>query len=239
MYTVNEWQKRILKYFIAINGRFNIFKATNKEEIFRNFGSHKDANTDVAWSNLLANSLIIHSHINDKDIYQLNTFDDDKKTEIFRIISGDKQRTEIMQPDESETKGLIFQFTPRTDPRVQNQSTYYHYTKNDDVDFWITLIKKQITTKPTKIIMGSIRDPKSRIRRIIEAVKIISSRNEDGIFFRKQIEDIDQEACGNNRQPSKAAFEIFLHKGWIEEVDKKGRTKMYRLIGLPNYLCFK
>lgn len=237
MYTENEWKKRILEYFVVRSSHFRLHAVTSKDVIFSHFGSHTDANTDVAWSNLLANDLIIHIQDDILHTYKLNYLDVDKRTEIFNIINEDKiHKAEIMQPDEKETKELVFQFTPKVDPRIQNRSTYYHYVKIDDSDFWITLVKKRITTKSTKIIMGSFHDENSKIRKIVEAVKIIASRNDDGTFFRKQVEDIEQKACGNNRQPSKAAFEIFLHKGWIEEVDKKGRTKVYRLIDLPSYL---
>ena len=65
--------------------------------------------------------------------------------------------------------------------------------------------------KAYRIILGSFKDPQSRIDRIWKATTKIGKANPDG-FRRKQVENIEQEACGNNRLPSKAAFDVFVFK---------------------------
>ncbi len=55
----------------------------------------------------------------------------------------------------------------------------------------------------------------------------VGKENTDG-FRRKQVENIEQEACGNNRLPSKAAFDIFVFKKWLIE-EKKGKSIFYKL----------
>ena len=44
----------------------------------------------------------------------------------------------------------------------------------------------------------------------------------------KSIEDIEPQACGNNRLPSKAAFDVFVFKKWVTDI-KKGRKTFYKL----------
>jgi hypothetical protein len=50
-------------------------------------------------------------------------------------------------------------------------------------------------------------------------------------FIKKNIEDADQEACGNERQYSSAAFDILEREKIIEEFSHKGRSKIYCLTG--------
>lgn len=77
--------------------------------------------------------------------------------------------------------------------------------------------------------MGSLEDKNSRITKIWRAVLKVSKINKDNQFIRKWVENIEQEACGNNRLPSRSAFQIFVHLNWLEVVGRKGNTVYYRV----------
>lgn len=77
----------------------------------------------------------------------------------------------------------------------------------------------------------AFNDPNSRISKIWHATIRAAKESPDGNFNRKRIEDLEPRACGNNRQPSKAAFDIFRKSGLIETVGRKGNSEFYKLSG--------
>ena len=226
MLSIEEWKRRILQYFVD-RSFYGKYKVTRKEEVFESFGSHLDANAYVAFMALEQENLILHYTSNGDDFYTVDIFD--KKAQIIRLIDEENldTKSEIMQPDESETEGLQHQFTTRGFRTYPAQSSYYHYTKISDDSDWITLHKTKPSGKAYRIILGSLKNQESRISRIWKATLKIGTSNSDG-FRRKQVENIEQEACGNNRLPSKAAFDVFVFKKWLIE-EKKGRSTFYKL----------
>ena len=48
-------------------------------------------------------------------------------------------------------------------------------------------------------------------------------------FVRKKVEDIEQAACGNNRIPSKCAFDVFVHEGFLTITGQKRLSKKYKV----------
>src|SRR5205807_299508 len=145
-----------------------------------------------------------------------------------QILHGETEKgnAELVQPDESETIGLKLVFTKPADQKLLHRGNYYYYVKEDNNSHWVVLQKTKIATPAYRIILGSEKDENSRICRIWKATVVIGKEN-DMLVIRKQVEDKDQRACGNNRLPSKAAFDVFVHKGWLTEVSKKGRTITY------------
>lgn len=170
----------------------------------------------------------MHCTSNGDDYYTIDLFD--RLTEIKGILDEENLDTdsEMMKPDESETAGLKHIFTTKSYREYPKQSTYYYYVKEEDDSYWICLIKTKPHEKASKIILGSLKDPSSRIYRIWQATKTVSSTTDEGWFRRKQVEDIEQKACGNNRLPSKAAFDVFIYKKWLVS-EKRGRSTYYNM----------
>lgn len=228
MQQISEWKQRIISYLAARSGGYEAYRASGKGEIFRNFGTHVDPNADIAFLELLQEKIIMHVNSGLKSYYVLDFVD--KREEIRRILRGETEngKAELVQPDESETNGLKLIFTKSADPKLLHRGNYYYYVKESDESFWVVLQKTQINTPAYRIVLGSEKDESSRICRIWKTAVEIGKEN-SYLVIRKQVEDKNQKACGNNRLPSKAAFDIFMHKGWLSEVSKKGRTITYRL----------
>lgn len=226
MITTDEWKRRILEFFVD-RSYYEACRVTRKEEIFESFGSHLDANADIAFISLINDGLILHLTSNGDDFFTIDIFE--KREQILRIIQEEDldTKSEMMQPDESETTGLVHQFTTRGFREYPAQSSYYYYTKQDDDSDWIALHKTKPVGKAHRIILGSFKDQKSRVARIWKATTKIGKDNPDG-FRRKQVENIEQQACGNNRLPSKAAFDVFVFKKWLVE-EKRGKSTFYKL----------
>jgi len=222
--SVEEWRRRILEYFCA--GRHNIIRATRKEKIFASFGSNTDYNLEIAFNSLVRDNLIVYE---EGEYYTLNF----AKTEEVRAIIYDDIEDDLYmsQPLESELEDLVFQFV--TEGReYPPRAKYYYYTKRTDSSFWVSLIKTKPLGKSDRINLGSFNDPTSRISRIWQAVKKAANGCQGAIFIRKRVEEIEPMACGNNRQPSKAAFDIFKKTGLIKVISSKGNSEKYKLSGL-------
>lgn len=228
MRSTNEWKKRILQFFVDRSGYGRVYRVTKKDEVLDSFGSHKDTNTYIAWVELETNELILHYVSNGEDYYTIDFFD--KQDQITRIIENDEldTRSEMMQPDESEVEGLEYHFVTKGFRTYPEQSHYYYYTKENDESDWICLHKTKPHGKASRIILGSLKDPKSRIARIWEATKTAAKNEDDKPFIRKRVEDIEPMACGNNRLPSKAAFDVFTYKKWLISIIK-GKKTLYKI----------
>jgi len=227
LHSVADWRKRILEYFVARGN--HVMRCSTKEKIFGFFGDHVDANTDIAFVTLLQNELIIQAESNGKKFY---TIDFEKTSEIRKIIieESDEEKYEMIQPQEEEFNGLTLLFTTASDRRKQKSGVYYYCVKQDDHSSWVVLLKSQILGNAKRLILGSFNDANSRIMKIWNATMIISEENKDGKFIRKQVEDVEK-ACGNNRQPSKAAFDIFVRTGLLKIIGKKGVSPIYEITG--------
>ena len=228
MLSVNEWQKRILQFFVDRSGFDRIYRVTRKDEVLDSFGNHKETNTYIAWVQLETDCLILHYTSNGDDYYTIDFFD--KQDEITRIIDNDEldSKSEIMQPDESEVEGLEYHFTEKGYRTYPEQSRYYYYTKKDDESYWICLHKTKPKNRANRIILGSLKEDDSRITKIWNATIRAAADANGEAFIRKRVEDIEPKACGNNRLPSKAAFDVFTYKKWLMTVIK-GKKTLYKV----------
>ena len=228
MISIDEWKKRILQFFVDRSGFGRVYRVTRKDEVLDSFASHKDTNTYIAWVQLETEGLILHYTSNGDDYYTIDFFD--KQDEITRIIDNDEldSKSDIMQPDESETEGLEYHFVEKGFRAYPEQSRYYYYTKTDDESFWICLHKTKPNNRASRIILGSLKDSGSRITRIWKATLQAALDAQDEPFIRKRVEDIEPKACGNNRLPSKAAFDVFTYKKWLARVTK-GKKTFYQI----------
>jgi hypothetical protein len=231
MRNVIEWRRRILEY-LGARGNHQ-YRASTKERVFAMFGDHVDDNTHIAWTTLLQDELIIKSQSNKKEFYTLNF---SKEKEIIHIIFEEmnEEKMEMVQPQKDEFDGLVLVFSSTSDKKNPRQGLYYYCVKKDDHSDWIALHKTKIIARAKRIILGSFNHANSWISKIWSAVLTIS-QVQDGKFIRKDIEDFDPQSCGNNRQRSKAAFDIFEKAGLIKVVGKRRNAFLYqRTEVLPN-----
>lgn len=75
--------------------------------------------------------------------------------------------------------------------------------------------------------MGSFYDSHSRIRHLWHAIDSVIKTE---LFIKRDIEKIDPIASGNNRQPLKAAFDIFEKLGYISKLRRESK-RAYKKTG--------
>ena len=222
--SIAEWRRELLRFF---NPEKNCYQSVEKKKIFQNFGQHIDDNLEKALNYLVADNIIIPIVSKEKTFYTINP----KKLDgiIAELNSTPEGTSEIIQPYDKNFKNLIYQFETERDKANPNKGKYYHFTEINDNSSWVTIVKSKNGIKSTKLKDGSLNDPKSRLSRILKSIKKITNSSPSKTFIKKDIEDDEPAACGNNRQYSTAAFDIFLHEGIIQEVSSKGNSKYYCL----------
>lgn len=228
--SIDEWRRRILKVIFIDH---KTVKSTTKETIFSNFTGHIDNNTEPAFSSLIKDGLLEEVRLKDKIHYCLNIFE--KANQIHSEMDGinSKLLVDIDQPLDNEFANLRYVFTTEANRAYPNRGKYYHCTKSEDETFWITLVKPKGNSKSKRLIMGSLKNPKTRLYKIHEAIKIVARESRSGTIVKKHVEDIETKACGNTRQYSKTAFDILGYLNEIQEVESKGRMIKYRLVKDP------
>lgn len=90
-------------------------------------------------------------------------------------------------------------------------------------------MKPKGNSKAKRLLFGSLEDPDSRLSQIYKAIKEVSKKS-NGEIIKKHVEDFEPHACGNQRQYSKAAFDIFVHLKKIQEVGNNGKSIIYCLV---------
>ena len=204
----------------------------NEQELRDNFASNFENSTHIAYNELMRDEIIKRK---DGQIpsYTINY---SKSQKIRSPVNDetDETRADIIQPNIKDIKNLHYEFHDISSKSLPNKGVYYFYTKNDNSDFWITLIIPKPNVKPYKIILGSLKIKNLRISQIWHAVQKISKINNDGQFIRKCVENIEQKACGNNRLPSRSAFQIFMHLNLLKIVNKKGNVIFYKIVKINN-----
>lgn len=229
MRSVIEWRRRILEY-LGARGNHQ-FRASTKEKIFASFGENIDEYAHVAFTTLVQDGLIIKSKSGRKEFY---TLDFTRSKEIGHIIFEEinEEKMEMVQPQKDEFEGLVLVFSSTGEKKNPRQGLYYYCVKKEDHSDWIALQKTKIIERAKRIILGSFNHANSWVSMIWAAVLVISEQNQDGKFIRKDIEDFDPKACGNNRQRSKAAFDIFEKAGLIKPIGKRRNAILYQRTGL-------
>jgi len=228
VFTVEEWKNRIVKYFTFRSYNGISYKIKHESELFRQFAGGFERNTQTAYEELRADK-IIEKYGNPQTYYALNF--SQKSQEIEFIIKNQpfEEKSSIVKPSGNEFKGLREEFRDASSRGWPNRGFYYFCTKTDDPNFWIVLIKTKPNVKPYRIILGSIKTKDSRIMKIWHATERVSKINKGKPFIRKWVENIEQKACGNNRLPSRSAFQIFVHLGWLKTAGRKGITIYYEI----------
>ena len=198
--------------------------------MFRTFAGSFERNTQTAYEELRAAKIIEKYKESPETFYTLNF--SEKSQEIEFIIKNEpfEEKSSIIKPTTNDFKDLVEEFRDASSRGWPNRGFYYFCTKTTDPNYWIILIKTKPNVKPYKIILESIKSKDSRIMKIWRATLKVSKINKGEPFIRKWVENIEQKACGNNRLPSRSAFQIFVHLGWLEVTARKGKTVYYRVI---------
>ena len=222
--SLEKWEKRIIEKFLerAVEGVYHI---SDVREILDSFGPIEFA-ANKAWDRLVdAKILKIEDDTNQRRI-SLNLEKQYEITEYYKQEPVEEVKTKLM-PDPHTFKGLERRHEVVTENTWPNQGTYYLCTQSEDVTAWTYIYRSKPTNKPTRVKLGSLLNPDSKIRRMWVAVQSIG---QDGsVFYKKQAEDLDQRAFGNNRQGAVAAFNIFVYLGWIKAVKRTGKQVFYKL----------
>lgn len=231
MLTVEEWKRRIVKFFVLRSHPGHSYRITDESELLKQFASNFERNTQTAYEELFSLKIIEDIKVNGKMFYTLNFVE--KSSDIESIIKNEpfEEKSNLIKPTDKEFKDLREEFRDASSRGFPNRGFYYFCTKTDDPNYWIVLIKTKPNTPSYRIILGSITDKNSRIMKIWRATLKVSKINKGESFIRKWIENIEQKACGNNRLPSKSAFHIFVHLKWLEVTGRKGNVIYYKITG--------
>ncbi len=229
MFTVEEWKRRIVKFFVLRSHSGNSYRITDETELFKQFAGNFENNTQTAYEELFSSKIIKDIKVNEKVFYTLNFTQ--KSSEIESIIKNEpfEEKSNLIKPTDKEFKDLREEFRDASSRGFPNRGFYYFCTKTDDPNYWIVLIKTKPNLSPYRIILGSMTDKNSRIMKIWRATLKVSKINKGEPFIRKWVENIEQKACGNNRLPSRSAFHIFVHLKWLKITGRKGNVIYYKV----------
>lgn len=210
---------------MAYGGNHRI-RCTTKALILEGIGGGTDQDASQAFDELISEKLIESV---DGKFFTVNL---EKKEPIVEIINSEpEERLDLAQPVQDVLDEYTLRLAAKSKWKYANQRAYYYYTRKDDASSWIVITKKKGAGGDDKIILGSFNNMDSRVSKIWRATKQAAKREPDGKFVRKWVEDLEPEACGNNRMPSGAAFRLFRHLNMIELVETKGKTEYYKLTG--------
>lgn len=231
MKSVDWWKRRIVRHFVFRSYGGIGYRILKEKTLFDHFASNFETNTQIAYEQLLEDGVIKKYPTGSKMFYGLDFVH--KINEIDALTKDDQieETADMMRPSDDEIRDLREMFRDQT--RGSSTGYYYFYTKKSDPSYWVIMVKSRPNAKPSKIIMGSLTDKDSRIMKIWNATKRVSEIQRGGPFIRKWVENVDQQACGNNRQPSRAAFKIFEYLEWLEISSMRGRTAYYKRVGGP------
>lgn len=218
------WKKRIIEKFIERSSH-QAYRIRDVSEILNSFGRIELA-ANTAWDQLFEDELLVKNTVTGGDYICLNP---NKQLEIMKYYNKEpveEVRTRL-EPSVVNFENLERHFEIVTEKAWPNQGTYYLCTRTGDPTDWVALFRSKPHKNPTRMNLGSLKNPESRITRMWGIVRDLGK--DGSTFYKKQAEDLDQKAFGNNRQPGTAAFGIFCHLRWIREVERCGAKIFYAL----------
>lgn len=224
MTNVERWKKRIIEKFIE-RSAYERYYITDTSDILGSFGTIEYA-ANIAWEQLLSDGLLVSDQIAGRSAIFLNP---NKQLEIIKYFNQepvDEVRA-MLEPPPATFKKLDRRFEIVTENAWPNQGTYYLCTQVGDPTFWVALFRSKPDKKPTRMNLGSIKNADSKLAKMWHIIYDLGKRETS--FYKKQAEDLDQSAFGNNRQRGVAAFGIFQRLGWIKEVERHGKKIIYAL----------
>ena len=224
MTSVEFWKKRIIEKFIE-RSQFQTYRIRDVSEMLNSFG-RIELTASNAWEQLLEDKLLVKNTTNDIEYIYLNP---NKQLEIMKYYNKepvDEVRARL-EPSAANFENLERRFEHTTEKAWPNQGTYYLCTQVGDPTYWVALFRSKPHKTPTRMKLKSLKDPEARITIMWSVIRNLGANG--STFYKKQAEDLNQRAFGNNRQPGTAAFEIFKYLGWIKEVERRGAQVFYML----------
>ncbi len=117
-------------------------------------------------------------------------------------------------------RGFKFVFSKQYAREVLGVRGNYLYYKNKD-GRWICYIMAR-SSRPTRINMGSLADPKSPLSVVLNAIP--AKR-----FHRAQLSEMLPPRLVENRQPIGAVIDVLEHEGFLKNTGGKGAGQVYEL----------
>jgi hypothetical protein len=226
MPSISEWRVWILLQLIS-EGLHNILlEGRLREEA----GRHYDTRFDLALTSLMDEGIIMSLESKREKKYVVNF---DKLDEAQKIINSETsyESPTIIQPYIAEPEGYIYWFENKETRKFKKQSTYrVYFKKTDQMDFAAQLMTQSMS-KPRTLYMGSLNEPDSYISKLWHAASTIAEERKDGTFILQDLQDRERIACGNNRQRGKIALIIFRTLGYIQPVEIKGNSTIFKVSG--------
>ena len=226
MPSISEWRIWILLQLIS-EGLHNILlEGRLREEA----GRHYDTRFDLALTSLMDEGIIMSLESKREKKYVVNF---DKLDEAQKIINSETsyESPTIIQPYIAEPEGYIYWFENKETRKFKKQSTYrVYFKKTDQMDFAAQLMTQSMSI-PRTLYMGSLNEPDSYISKLWHAASTIAEERKDGTFILQDLQDRERIACGNNRQRGKIALIIFRTLGYIQPVEIKGNSTIFKVSG--------
>lgn len=226
MPSISEWRIWILQQLISGGVHNILLEARLHEEA----GRHYDTRFDLALTSLMDEGIIMSLESKREKKYVVNF---DKLDEAQKIINSETayEPPTIIQPYISEPEGYIYWFENKETRKFKKQSTYrVYFKKTDQMDFAAQLMTQSMS-KPRTLYMGSLNEPNSYISKLWHAASTIAEERKDGTFILQDLQDRERIACGNNRQRGKIALIIFRTLGYIQPVEIKGNSTIFKVSG--------
>jgi hypothetical protein len=226
MPSISEWRIWILQQLIS-GGIHNILLERRLRE---EAGRHYDTRFDLALTSLMDEGIIMSLESKREKKYVVNF---DKLDEAQKIINSETsyKSPTIIQPFIAEPEGYIYWFENKENRKFKKQSIYrVYFKKTDQMDFAAQLLTQSMTN-PKTLYMGSLNEPDSYISKLWHAASTIAEERKDGTFILQDLQDRERIACGNNRQRGKIALIIFRTLGYIQPVEIKGNSTIFKVSG--------
>jgi hypothetical protein len=226
MPSISEWRIWILQQLIS-EGVHNILLEGRLHE---EAGRHYDTRFDLALTSLMDEGIIMSLESKREKKYVVNF---DKLDEAQKIINSEAsyEPPTVIQPYIAEPEGYIYWFENKETRKFKKQSTYrVYFKKTDQMDFAAQLMTQSMS-KPRTLYMGSLNEPDSYISKLWHAASTIAEERKDGTFILQDLQDRERIACGNNRQRGKIALIIFRTLGYIQPVEIKGNSTIFKVSG--------
>lgn len=226
MPSISEWRIWILQQLVS-GGIHNILLERRLRE---EAGRHYDTRFDLALTSLMDEGIIMSLESKREKKYVVNF---DKLDEAQKIINSETsyKSPTIIQPYIAEPEGYIYWFENKENRKFKKQSTYrVYFKKTDQMDFAAQLMTQSMTN-PKTLYMGSLNEPDSYISKLWRAASTIAEERKYGTFILQDLQDRERIACGNNRQRGKIALIIFRTLGYIQAVEIKGNSTIFKISG--------
>ena len=226
MPSISEWRIWILQQLIS-GGIHNILL---ERRLHEEAGRHYDTRFDLALTSLMDEGIIMSLESKREKKYVVNF---DKLDEAQKIINSETsyKSPTIIQPFIAEPEGYIYWFENKENRKFKKQSIYrVYFKKTDQMDFAAQLMTQSMIN-PKTLYMGSLNEPDSYISKLWRAASTIAEESRDGTFILQDLQDRERIACGNNRQRGKIALIIFRTLGYIQAVEIKGNSTIFKISG--------